>query len=317
MNVATLLALFVCFLGVRLEPGHIVSIESDRASVLCAERTIGNDGNIALPGLGVVAAAGLELTDLELAIRSRAKSHGLQVGSLSLRIAGFDKPIVFFGGSVERAGEVRWEPGLTLATVAMIARPTTGAVAQVTDFRGRVDSATPESLLKPGDHVTFEAISPRTKVLVLGAVRQPGEYEFHSALTVKSAIEQAGGLTPHADDQSITLKRDGKSLTPALAQALRPGDILTIPLKDIRLWITVNGAVSRPGRIALVDGMTLLQALEAVGWPLYNALDEIEIRRDSRTLKFSYKNVKEGKVKDPALNPSDVIQVRFKVGKVS
>ena len=97
-----------------------------------------------------------------------------------------------------------------------------------------------KTLVRQGDVVTLRPL-PRQFVYVAGAVREPGQREFHAGLTLTQALLAAGGLTSPggavvnvtrqaADGRLATARyvlaeiRSGKTPDPTL----RPGDRLEV-----------------------------------------------------------------------------------------
>jgi protein involved in polysaccharide export with SLBB domain len=59
-------------------------------------------------------------------------------------------------------------------------------------------------LVRPGDVITVRAL-PKQFFYIAGAVRQPGEREFHEGLTLTQAVMAAGGdLPPGASVVAVT-----------------------------------------------------------------------------------------------------------------
>jgi polysaccharide export outer membrane protein len=97
-----------------------------------------------------------------------------------------------------------------------------------------------KTLVRPGDVITLRAI-PKRFVYIAGAVREPGQKEFHNGMTLTQAVLAAGGaqaagarevaVTRQAEDGRLSTERYG------LAEirsgrvpdpALRPGDRIEV-----------------------------------------------------------------------------------------
>ena len=67
---------------------------------------------------------------------------------------------------------------------------------------------------------------------VLGEVTYPGQYPYVPNMTVENAIAIAGGFTPRASKNSVTVRRmaqgDPISHDRPLQYPLRPGDTVTV-----------------------------------------------------------------------------------------
>ncbi|MDT7809665.1 MAG: polysaccharide biosynthesis/export protein, partial [Acidobacteriota bacterium] len=131
---------------------------------------------------------------------------------------------VIVGGMVKEGGtKILQREGVPLYVVIAYAQPTPGAGQAVVVSRatGRTtevdlsDSAALKTLVRPGDVVTVRAL-PKQFVYVAGAVRQPGQKEFHSGMTLTQALLAAGGTqTPGAGVVSITRQEDDGRLSTA------------------------------------------------------------------------------------------------------
>lgn len=82
-------------------------------------------------------------------------------------------------------------------------------------------------------------INPNVYVQVLeyrpfyihGEVKQPGGYPYHPGMTINQAVALAGGLTPRADDGSISIFKEGDKSNKQKASLDFPvnaGDTITI-----------------------------------------------------------------------------------------
>jgi polysaccharide biosynthesis/export protein len=77
--------------------------------------------------------------------------------------------------------------------------------------------------------VEIEAYRP---FFILGEVTQPGQYPYVANMTAETAVAIAGGFTPRASRQTVTLTRNynGQQVRVAvpLTYELRPGDTVTV-----------------------------------------------------------------------------------------
>jgi polysaccharide export outer membrane protein len=119
------------------------------------------------------------------------------------------------------------------------------------------------------------------RILVIGEVRNPGEYQLNGEMTLLSALARAGSTTPSAsheativrpkknpkpgDEPSDVLKIDLNELQAgnmALNVALQDGDTISVPKAQS---VFVTGQVKSPGAYAVDPGTTVLQALSLAG----------------------------------------------------
>jgi polysaccharide export outer membrane protein len=82
---------------------------------------------------------------------------------------------------------------------------------------------------EPSVAVEVEAYRP---FFVLGEVTYPGQYPFVPHMTVESAISIAGGFTPRASKDPVTVSRKLQGETArhslSLRSQVRPGDVITV-----------------------------------------------------------------------------------------
>ncbi|MET0649645.1 MAG: tetratricopeptide repeat protein [Pyrinomonadaceae bacterium] len=228
--------------------------------------------DIRLPGRGQQRATVYEVTPTGLLDHPALKEPlavagltpeevGARLGSaLSLRASGaapevavgvseYRSHAIIVGGMVKDAGtKILQREGVPLYVIVAHAQPLAGAGQAVVVSRATAsetvvdlsDSAAMKTLVRPGDVITLRA-SPRRFVYVAGAVREPGQREFHAGLTLTQALLAAGGATAPGG-AAVTVTRqtaDGRLSTTRYVLAeitagrtpdptLRPGDRLEV-----------------------------------------------------------------------------------------
>src|SRR5262249_3759 len=174
---------------------------------------VGGDGNITLPVLGSVHAAGLTPAQLETEIARRLVAGGILLRpNVSVQIAEHRSSAVAVMGSVERPGLYPLtRPGATIADLIWAAGGPNKDAGRLVEFApangqgGGVplrldlevlakDRGSKANALNPvamaGDVVT---VVPAGSVLVDGWVDKPGSYPVTRGLTVTGAVAAAGG----------------------------------------------------------------------------------------------------------------------------
>ncbi len=191
--------------------------------------------------------------------------------------------LVTVSGQVAHPGRYPAEDGDTVADLlAAAGGPTDGAADVVRLIRG--DGTTQEITIEPGallaDNPRLAAgdrlVVPEARrwVTVVGAVRQPGRYQYEESERVSHAIALAGGTAEDArPERAVLVRADGTSLgvdCEALMQGepiddplLADGDLLIVPRQIDR--VAVIGMVADPGPVDLEPAMTLLDAIAAAG----------------------------------------------------
>jgi tetratricopeptide (TPR) repeat protein len=130
---------------------------------------------------------------------------------------------IIVGGMVKEGGtKILQREGVPLYVIIAYAQPLPGAgqalvVGRATGRTTAVDlsdAAAMKTLVRPGDVVTVREL-PKQFVYVAGAVREPGQKEFHTGLTLTQLLLAAGG-TQAANATNVTVTRqetDGRLST--------------------------------------------------------------------------------------------------------
>ena len=174
------------------------------------------------PGRGLYAFAPTQGT----ALYNYAPAPGANGGQYTLD-SGDRLRIVVFG-----------QDGLTnsylVGASGAIDMPLIGSVAAHGTTTDQLASRISEKLRdgfirEPHVAVEIEAYRP---FFILGEVTQPGQYPYVANMTAETAVAIAGGFTPRASRQTVTLTRNynGQQVRVAvpLTYELRPGDTVTV-----------------------------------------------------------------------------------------
>jgi tetratricopeptide (TPR) repeat protein len=194
-----------------------------------------------------LAVAGLTTEEtaarLGAALKLRAAGAGPEV---AVGVREYASHALIVTGMVKEAGtKIIQREAVPLYVVVAHAQPLAGAGQAVVVSRatGRTltadltDVAAMRALVRPGDVITVRAL-PKQFVYVSGAVREPGQRDFHSGMTLTQAVLAAGGAQAAGGAAAVAITRqgdDGRLSTSrySLAEirggrvpdpALRPGD---------------------------------------------------------------------------------------------
>ncbi|MHB8066481.1 MAG: polysaccharide biosynthesis/export family protein [Desulfobaccales bacterium] len=153
---------------------------------------------------------------------------------------------------------------------------------------GKVESRQHDFRLVDGDFVEIFPVPSQVekKLVIAGAVKNPGEFGYRDNLRVSDLVAYAGGLLQQADKSQaeitrVTITPQGPETTRlnirlfgALSNVLRdnvvlkPNDYLfirTVPDWDIYKTVEIAGEVKSPGTYAIKKGETLSSALARTG----------------------------------------------------
>lgn len=264
----------------RLGPGDELKIfllgqESGELSL-----TVDRTGSVVLPGLGVVAVAGMSFESAAGLLRERISKE--RIGVQATIAMGRLRTI-----NVMLAGEVR-VPGarslsaLSRVTHALFASGGVSAVGSLRDIQvkrggvllGRFDTydlllegnAEGDLQLHDGDVVFVPPVERLGGVG--GAVRRPGVFELAPGESLQTLLTMAGGITARGQRSGILLERERPDGGPEILQfdasalakiPAEAGDRLRIQVASQRFSnrVRLSGAVQRPGVYGFFDGMRL------------------------------------------------------------
>lgn len=145
----------------RLGPGDVVRIITFGDQQLTAEFRVSDSGNIAVPLLGTVHAAGLSTDQLENEISQRMIEKGLfRDPSVAVEITQY-RPI-FVLGEVAKPGQYPYQPGMTVLTAVAVAGGFTyravqdyASIVRKTDSHATEGRVERQTLVDPGDVITI------------------------------------------------------------------------------------------------------------------------------------------------------------------
>lgn len=305
-----------------LGPGDTIEIAFFGDPDLSRTVAIKPDGTIALSLIGEVKAAGMTTTQLAdhlVKLYSKYK----KAPSITVGVSGFRVDRFYILGQVNRQGEYQIRPGIgILELLASAGGPTQRAdlaksviirngkeTIQLDLLAAIARSKSPDVQVVAGD-VIFVPETDR-RMVVLGAVRRPGQYELLEGQRVTDLIAAAGGITERAADGAFLVRATAQvpvDLQKALLGVteanvpLKTGDMLIVPENQNR--IAVLGAVGRPGTYDIVEGTKLVDAIAMAGGRSErgNLGQVVVIRLEGGTTKTITANV------DNALKRQDMTQ---------
>jgi len=211
--------------------------------------TINADGNITMPPVGDIAAAGLTTKQLGDRIADRLSAYLRQTTTVTVTVSKYMSRSVFVTGSVASPGRYGFEripslvevlgaaggaqTGADLANVQVV-RTENGARRTLTaDVAAAMRSADTSHLpeLKPGDTIIVSGVvpgggpgaglTPGQGAGVLGEVNHPGLVPVGDGADIWSVIAAGGGTTPEANLRSVRVLTRTDSGTTVTAYDLR------------------------------------------------------------------------------------------------
>jgi polysaccharide export outer membrane protein len=174
-----------------------------------------------IAALGIVAT----LTGCQSDLTAMPPLGSAVLDDASYKIGPGDKlSLVVFGAKDLSADQ------LTVAAEGTIAVPLVGDVKASGLTIGELTGAVRQRLMSgyvKDPKVTLQILSYRP-FFILGEVKTPGEYPFVPGMTVTNAAALAGGFTPRAYQQAVSVTRGGSSFRATVTSKLLPDDVVKI-----------------------------------------------------------------------------------------
>ena len=321
----------------RVQPGDSLRITVEGDESLSRVYGVDSAGAFRMPLIGLVQAGGRTTDEIAQEIARRLREGNFyRDPKVTVEIAQRAEPKVTVLGAVRHGGDFTLQAGWRLSDALNAAQPTDTAdlsAVRLERLNGERltinhlkfvqegdESANPS--LQAGDRIFVSLRAAGRNVLVLGAVRTPGAFEYESARTLIQAIGKAGGTLPEADTARIQIRRANQAepipvnLNTIQGDIeLQPGDQINVPFRSARQFIVVRGGVNRAGLINYAENMTLTQAIEAAGGPKPNAiLERVVILRPAergkqQRITVNLLEVAQGTRPDEPLLPGDTVEV--------
>jgi len=276
----------------RIQPGDTVSLTVLGAQEYSGSYAVRADGTILFRDemLGAVTVGGSTVHDAQAELASRIGEY-VKEPTISLAVTRFKVMVI---GEVREPGQYELATGTSLSEAIVAAG---GAKNEARDlanvylsrgggaevlydlqaFKERGD-ASQNPLVHPGDRICVgrQAGVECGSCRVSGAITNAGSYQLGSSeKRVGDLIEEAGRWDESANPSGARLLRaDGSEIQVDLTRldedprssanvVLKDGDELFVPRNGTE--VHVLGGVFKPGRLMVVSGTTLLEAISAAG----------------------------------------------------
>lgn len=144
-----------------LGPGDQVRIITFGEETLTGEFRVNDSGNIALPLVGTVPAAGLTSGELESAVAA-ALRRGNLVRNPSVAVEVIAYRPIYVLGEVNKPGQYAYQPGMTVVTAVAVAGGFTyravegyASIVRTADGKAVEGKAMRQAFVQPGDVITI------------------------------------------------------------------------------------------------------------------------------------------------------------------
>jgi polysaccharide export outer membrane protein len=254
-------------------------------------------GEISIPLVGTIRAAGSTPAELEAEIKRRLVASGLlRRPQVAVQIAEYRSRVVAVVGSVERPGTYPLtRPDATVADMIWAA----GGPGK---DAGRVVQFSPARRDAPGAAADADA-----RLAASAGTRTDADPGGPALQTTPIRI----------DLQALLQAADAGA--PSLDPEVRPGDVINVSSAGS---VLVEGWVDKPGSYPVTPGLTLSGAVVAAGGSVYAAdLEAVTIRRmlapgEQRLIPVDLAAIAEGRQADVPILDGDVISVPMHSTKI-
>ncbi|MFB3814979.1 MAG: SLBB domain-containing protein [Terriglobales bacterium] len=330
-----------------LGPGDGLNIDvwgsvSDRL-----QRVVDRQGEVTLPEVGSINAAGQSLAEVQRALESllRSRFRNVQVAVSLTRVRTVR---VYVVGDVERAGAYDISSLSTPLNALYVAGGPTdrGSLRTVRHYRGQqlVQEVDLYDLLLRGVRGTMERLQPGDTILVppagpevtvQGMVRRPAIYELRQERSLAEVLALAGGVLPTGTLRHVEVERveshqkrtmlsldlpeqADDSAADRLVQEfqLQDRDVVRIapilPYSDKTVFL--DGHVVHPGKHSYREGMTVADLIRSSSDLLPEPAVHAEVIRlvppEYRPVVLTFSvSPREGKVDPVPLKPFDTVRI--------
>jgi polysaccharide biosynthesis/export protein len=194
----------------RLKPEDVLTIQVFGQQQISAQVPVGEDGYIAAPFVGTLKVQGKTLNEVEVELHKLYSSKlKLRDPIISVTIAAYRRLKANITGIVQRSAELVFRPGDTIMTLYSAGG---GAIPDAADLRRATLRRQGSKELIPIDMFAMTVFGDnsqnydledgdildipqeqKNRVLVMGAIRNPGLFPYRETMRLGDAIAIAGG----------------------------------------------------------------------------------------------------------------------------
>ncbi len=298
------------------------------------------EGNINIPGIGVLNVGGKTIENVTSSIKSKLTANNYAIGrgtNVQVTLGNIRSIKVIMIGQLEKPGTYTLPSLATAFNALTVAGGITekGSLRQISIIRNNrvIRNLDVYDFLVKGsqkdnialqDQDVIRVPTYRTRVEMAGQVKIPALFEVLPGEALQDILTYAGGFTDSAYTARIKVSQisdQQRKLTDVVEADYKNyiplrGDKYTIQsiLNRFENRVVINGAVFRPGEYELQNGLTLLQLIEKAAGLKEDAFTDrgtiTRLKSDNSTELISF-NVKDvlNKVVTIQLQREDVINI--------
>lgn len=328
----------------RLQPYDLIDVDVYSEEDLHKPARLGSDGTVLLPLIGSVKVGGLTVAEATDLIAKRYGNGFVKNPSVLITVLQYRKSTFSILGQVLRPGSYEIPEGSHVSIVEAVsmasgytatAAQNSVTVKRVVDGKVTTFKVRAGDMAQNSDVVPFEILPDDTVLVpasqyqnnsfsILGQVTKPGLYEIPEGahVSIIDALSLAGGCTPMAAQNSISVKRlvDGK-LTILKVKAsdmaqdpnlvpfeVLPGDSILVPYTSSTF--SILGQVEKPGIYEIPEG-THLNIIDAIlmagGYTRSAAQNSVSVKRMVGGKVTTFKVKAADMAEEPDLVPFEVL----------
>ncbi|MBS1701831.1 MAG: SLBB domain-containing protein [Armatimonadetes bacterium] len=188
------------------------------------------------------------------------------------------------------------------------------SAASVTDAEGHSVPLT--SMVRPGDRIRVPVQAARAEIFVIGGVEKPGSFRFYDGMSLKAAVESAGGVGPRGDSKRVFIIRSVQmgpfDLSKDGEVKVQRGDSIRVEAKAEVQYVAVTGLVRKPTNVVWSDKLTAKDAIKQAGGvanPNCFVVVRSLVKINKPEVKVRWRDFDKDKNKDIPLEPGDIVDV--------
>jgi len=322
-------------------PNDQLNINVYGRSVANWKLTVSPEGNINIPGVGLVNVAGKSIEQATTLIKSRLAANNYSINngtSVQISLGNIRSIKVIMVGEVIKPGSYTL-PSLATVFNALYSAggpSDNGSFRQIEIIRDnriirRMDiydfllKGDQRDNIRLQDQDIVRVPTYKVRVQMAGEIKRPALYEVLPGETLQDVINFGGGFSDQAYTELIKvtqISNNQKRLTDVAASDFKNyiplrGDKYVVDhiLDRYENRVTISGAVFRPGQFELTKGMTLSQLLKKAGGIKEDAFTErgnvIRLKPDNskEQLSFNVLGVLNASSSDIPLNREDSVVI--------
>ncbi len=324
-----------------LGPDDKVVINVTGASLANWNLTVSPEGNINIPGAGILKVAGNTIEQATSAIRSKLAANNYAVGrgtnvqvtlgdirTISVRLQGeLVRPGTYSVSSLSTAFDALYAAGgpSDIGTFRKIEIRRSNKVIRTLDLYDYLVHGNHKDDIGLRDQDIIFVAPYRMRVEMTGEVKVPAIFETLPTDKLQDILDYAGGFTDKAYTARVKViqtsdiqqrigdifEKDYKTYTP------KRGDLYTIEkiLNRFENRVIINGAVFRPGSFELTSGLTLSQLVKNAGGLKEDAftgratITRLNADNTTQTVSFNLSEVLNNPGIDVVLQREDVLTI--------